>query len=111
MQINTGQYLLRGGQFTCKRCHSTEGGAREVVKVVPQSLQDTEAAPDEWAATRQPGLQRELRDLLRVKPKERKKRLRALQLELHPDKQVPDRRKYAQPLFLLVQAEWEATEA
>ena len=35
-------------------------------------------------------------------------RLRALQLELHPDKQPEERRSVVQPLFLLVQKEWES---
>ena len=38
----------------------------------------------------------------------RRQRLRALQLELHPDKQPEDRRSVVQPLFLLVQQEWES---
>ena len=37
-----------------------------------------------------------------------RQRLRALQLELHPDKQPEDRRSVVQPLFLLVQREWES---
>lgn len=34
--------------------------------------------------------------------------MRALQLELHPDKQPEQRRSAVQPLFLLVQKEWES---
>eukprot|EP00434_Breviolum_minutum_P001110 symbB.v1.2.000970.t1/scaffold39.1/size394969/14 len=41
---------------------------------------------------------------------ERRSQLRALQLELHPDKQEPERRTHAQLLFLLVQAKWEHCE-
>ena len=37
-----------------------------------------------------------------------RQQLRALQLELHPDKQPEDRRVAVQPLFLLVQTAWES---
>jgi len=97
------RYLIRNGCHTCERCCAAQDKGK-VTAVLG-------GFPDEWAATRKPQLERELRDLLRVAPKERKKRLRALQLELHPDKQAPERRQAAQPLFLLVQEEWEATEA
>lgn len=71
----------------------------------------SDSSADDWFAARLPQLQRELKDLLRIPPKQRKKRLRALQLELHPDKQVAERTKHTLPMFLLVQEEWDATEA
>jgi hypothetical protein len=42
---------------------------------------------------------------------ERRFALRQLQRELHPDKQPPELRPHAQPLFMVVQKEWEVGEA
>lgn len=67
-----------------------------------------EAPPDEWAVDRLKLLQIELQDLRQSTLTNRKRRIRSLQLELHPDKQPPERQKSASALFLLVQAEWEA---
>jgi len=57
----------------------------------------------------------ELRDLQWCNLNERKTRLRALQLELHPNKQPPDarlqHRALAQVLFLMLQREWEESQA
>uniref|UniRef100_A0A7S4QN57 Uncharacterized protein n=1 Tax=Alexandrium monilatum TaxID=311494 RepID=A0A7S4QN57_9DINO len=64
-------------------------------------------ALEEWSDGRLRQLQEELRQLGCCRPAERRARLRALQLELHPDKQPPELRKAAQPLFLMVQREWE----
>ena len=61
-----------------------------------------------WAASRMAQLKRELREINGMAPSSRRSQLRALQLELHPDKQPEGRRLAAQPLFLLVQSEWEA---
>jgi len=54
---------------------------------------------------------KELIELEHLEPAERRSRLRALQRELHPDKQPPELRALAQPLFHLVQREWEVDEA
>jgi len=106
----TGRFQVHGGQLTCDRCHRSRpraaaGGAARRLG------QKTGSGPEAWASARMQQLRRELRDLRRSKPQDRKKRLRGLQLELHPDKQPPENRKQAQPLFLLVQEEWEATKA
>jgi hypothetical protein len=52
-------------------------------------------------------LRKELIALDNCDPSERKKGLRHLQRELHPDKQPPELRVPVQPLFHLVQREWE----
>eukprot|EP00971_Amphidinium_carterae_P326549 6457410-Amphidinium_carterae.2 len=53
----------------------------------------------------------ELHDLAVADCDVRRRQLRLLQLELHPDKQPVSRRIHAQQLFLLVQEEWEKNEA
>lgn len=63
-----------------------------------------------WAAERIERLRSELHGLDRCSLSERRAHLRRLQLELHPDKQPPERREHAQPLFHLVQREWERWE-
>lgn len=75
----------------------------------PAEQDDSEGA--RWAASRMEQLRKELCELDRRTPEEKKKRLRGLQRELHPDKQPEEFRAYAQPLFLLVQREWEITAA
>mmetsp|Transcript_16694 Transcript_16694/g.35389 ORF Transcript_16694/g.35389 Transcript_16694/m.35389 type:complete len:582 (-) Transcript_16694:176-1921(-) len=65
----------------------------------------------QWAETRMERLRKELIDLDRCEgASARRSRLRALQRELHPDKQPPELRAHAQPLFHLVQREWELVE-
>lgn len=75
----------------------------------PEPEDDSEGA--RWAASRMVLLRKELIELDQCTLEERKKRLRNLQRELHPDKQQEDLRSYAQPLFLLVQREWELLAA
>jgi len=62
---------------------------------------------EQWAFARLEELQEELRALDGLSQDLRRTRLRRLQLELHPDKQPPERRVLSQPLFLLVQDRWE----
>jgi len=66
-----------------------------------------EEAAKQWAASRRSRLHRELRELQHCDSSTRHSRLRALQLELHPDKQPPELREHAKVLFVLVQEEWE----
>jgi len=63
-----------------------------------------------WAAARMVRLRNELHGLDSCSKAERRAHLRRLQLELHPDKQPPERRERAQRLFHLVQREWERWE-
>lgn len=69
------------------------------------------SAEEQWAAERMARLRKELQALDGKSPAERRSGLRALQRELHPDKQPPELRVHAQPLFMLVQKEWEVEEA
>lgn len=104
-----GRYLLmKGPSFLCEICRSSSLLGNDKRQLATRNTSD---ASDQWASTRLPRLQRELRDLQRCPPSERKRRLRGLQLELHPDKQPPERRPSAGRLFHLVQEEWEATLA
>eukprot|EP00929_Paragymnodinium_shiwhaense_P096535 TRINITY_DN5813_c0_g1_i1.p1 TRINITY_DN5813_c0_g1~~TRINITY_DN5813_c0_g1_i1.p1 ORF type:complete len:594 (-),score=125.73 TRINITY_DN5813_c0_g1_i1:351-2132(-) len=66
---------------------------------------------EKWAAARMDQLRKDLIALDKCEPSEVKKRLRQLQRELHPDKQPPEMRVHCQPLFHLVQKEWEVREA
>jgi len=70
---------------------------------------DSEGA--KWAGERLASLRKELQALDGKPLAERRQKLRALQRELHPDKQPPELRAYTQPLFMLVQREWELDEA
>lgn len=63
-----------------------------------------------WAQERMAKLRKELQELDGLSPPERRVRIRALQRELHPDKLPEDLRQHAQPLFLLVQKEWEVDQ-
>ncbi|CAE7751538.1 fhkC, partial [Symbiodinium sp. CCMP2456] len=64
-----------------------------------------------WASTRMAQLRQELRGLRGLSTSARKAHIRALQLELHPDKQPEERRQEAKRLFLLVQSEWETLQS
>lgn len=64
-----------------------------------------------WAAERMGRLRKELQLLDRKSHAERRFALRQLQRELHPDKQPAEMRAHAQPLFMMVQKEWEVAEA
>lgn len=64
-----------------------------------------------WAAERMQKLRKELQALDGKSHAERRFALRQLQRELHPDKQPPEMRSHAQPLFMMVQKEWEISEA
>lgn len=75
----------------------------------PNAENDSEGAL--WAAARLVQLQKELIELDKLEAAEKRVRLRSLQRELHPDKQPPDLRVHVQPLFHLVQREWEVDEA
>eukprot|EP00747_Dinoflagellata_sp_TGD_P186081 gnl/TRDRNA2_/TRDRNA2_42930_c0_seq1.p1 gnl/TRDRNA2_/TRDRNA2_42930_c0~~gnl/TRDRNA2_/TRDRNA2_42930_c0_seq1.p1 ORF type:complete len:659 (-),score=148.18 gnl/TRDRNA2_/TRDRNA2_42930_c0_seq1:88-2064(-) len=66
-----------------------------------------ERAARAWAKDRRKRLEQELREAERFAPDRRRTFLRALQRELHPDKQPLYMRAHTQPLFLLVQHEWE----
>lgn len=70
-----------------------------------------ESEEERWAKERMSKLRKELQELDAMTPADRRLRLRALQRELHPDKLSPDLRQHAQPLFHLVQKEWEVNEA
>lgn len=73
---------------------------------------DTETLEREkWASERLVKLQKELRDLEGCEAAERKRGIRVLQRELHPDKQPPEMHVHVQPLFHIVQREWEVVEA
>lgn len=56
-------------------------------------------------------LRTELCELDGLEPGERKARLRTLQRELHPDKQPPEMHKHTEPLFHMVQRQWEVDES
>lgn len=64
-----------------------------------------------WANERMAKLRKELIEIDKLPHTEKRTKLRALQRELHPDKQPPELRVHAQPLFHLVQKEWEVCEA
>mmetsp|Transcript_79552 Transcript_79552/g.208919 ORF Transcript_79552/g.208919 Transcript_79552/m.208919 type:complete len:609 (-) Transcript_79552:174-2000(-) len=64
-----------------------------------------------WANERMAKLRKELQEVDKLEHSEKRSKLRALQRELHPDKQPPELRVHAQPLFHLVQKEWEMCEA
>eukprot|EP00931_Biecheleriopsis_adriatica_P028581 TRINITY_DN17040_c0_g1_i1.p1 TRINITY_DN17040_c0_g1~~TRINITY_DN17040_c0_g1_i1.p1 ORF type:complete len:595 (-),score=102.56 TRINITY_DN17040_c0_g1_i1:148-1932(-) len=66
---------------------------------------------EKWAKERMEKLRKELQALDQLPQTERRSRLRALQRELHPDKLPEELRAHAQPLFHLVQKEWEVNEA
>jgi len=66
---------------------------------------------DAWHALRSRHLDAELSVLRRRRPEERRSCLRALRLELHPDKQPIERRSAASELFTRVQLEWEKLHA
>eukprot|EP00930_Biecheleria_cincta_P019075 TRINITY_DN14671_c0_g1_i2.p1 TRINITY_DN14671_c0_g1~~TRINITY_DN14671_c0_g1_i2.p1 ORF type:complete len:591 (-),score=167.74 TRINITY_DN14671_c0_g1_i2:80-1852(-) len=68
-----------------------------------------EAAAKLWQAERRHDLLQELQAIDALRDDERHRRLRALQLELHPDKH-PRRQQQAQALFLLVQERWEESD-
>eukprot|EP00930_Biecheleria_cincta_P062973 TRINITY_DN48435_c0_g1_i1.p1 TRINITY_DN48435_c0_g1~~TRINITY_DN48435_c0_g1_i1.p1 ORF type:complete len:625 (-),score=87.90 TRINITY_DN48435_c0_g1_i1:118-1776(-) len=70
-----------------------------------------ESEEERWARERMAKLRKELQELDAMTPVDRRLRLRALQRELHPDKLSPELRPHAQPLFHLVQKEWEVNEA
>lgn len=113
-----GRYLLRKGRPLCAPCrNSHDTGRYKVDGEVPQrrpglKLDQHFLQPEQWVSTRLKQLQRELSELRsHCALRERKKRLRSLQLELHPDKQPPEMRSHVQPLFLLVQQGWEAALA
>lgn len=81
---------------------------RKTQQTQSQLLAVAEDCPaSSWAKQRRDQLVKEIREIDTLKNAEQRVRLRALQLELHPDKQQPDRREHAQLLFLLVQAKWE----
>eukprot|EP00435_Cladocopium_sp_Y103_P068526 s178_g31.t1 len=68
-----------------------------------------EAMKAAWAA-RQRRLQQQLAEVDFCAAEERRARLRALQLELHPDKHQEGHQRFAQEMFLLVQSRWEEDE-
>jgi len=74
----------------------------------PPKVESTE---ERWARERMTKLRKELQELDAMTPADRRIRLRTLQRELHPDKLSPELRPHAQPLFHLVQKEWEVNEA
>lgn len=96
---------------------ASEGSARRR-RSAPASQDREEQFDDDedsdcprWARERLVRLREELKALAPLEPQERRKQLRALQRELHPDKQPAELREYANPLFLIVQKEWEIEEA
>lgn len=89
------------------RPSSAPAGGRAAAAAVTED--DSEGA--KWAAERMGRLRKELQALDDKSQAERRLALRQLQRELHPDKQPPEMRPYAQPLFMLVQKEWEVGEA
>lgn len=77
----------------------------------PKFEPEPESAGALWAKARLAKLRKELQELNNLEPAERRLRIRALQRELHPDKLPEDLRPHAQPLFHIVQREWEVDEA
>lgn len=69
-----------------------------------------EEAAKLWALERRRSLLAELDVIDAMGSTDRRARLRALQLELHPDKHQRTHRSHAQELFLLVQSRWEEDE-
>lgn len=69
-----------------------------------------EEAVNERLLERHSKLVSELSDLRSCPPQERRQRLRALQLELHPDKQEASLQTRIRPLFCLVQDAWKQWE-
>lgn len=85
------------------------GVVRPPAKKEPPKVQES---PGElWAKARLAKLRKELQELNNMEPAERRVRIRGLQRELHPDKLPEDLRPHAQPLFHIVQREWEVDEA
>lgn len=75
------------------------------------AVNEAESEGGVWAAERMERLRKELQAIDEKSPADKRFALRQLQRELHPDKQPPELRPHAQPLFMLVQKEWEITEA
>ena len=71
---------------------------------------EADRAAAQWAQERRTRLLGELLIVDFCGGSERRTRLRALQLELHPDKHDRARQPYAQEMFLLVQSRWEEDE-
>lgn len=70
-----------------------------------------EAMKATWAARRRRLLQQlAVAEVDFCAPEQRRTRLRALQLELHPDKHQEGHQHFAQEMFLLVQSRWEEDE-
>merc|ERR1712232_1383694 len=62
---------------------------------------------EEWFQQRRSRLIEELDELSGCSFSECKQRLRVLQLELHPDKHLPESQTHVQKLFCLVQGAWD----
>jgi hypothetical protein len=95
----------RGPAASAGRPHSAPPGPR------PPGTAEEDSEGAIWAAGRLARLRKELQGLDDKPRAERRSGLRSLQRELHPDKQPPELRSHAQPLFMLVQREWEMDEA
>jgi len=90
------------------RPQSSQSSRGRAYSVGAGSAEDSGAR---WAEERLADLQGELVRVRRYDVPLRRRALRGLQRELHPDKQQPEMQKHAQLLFQLVQVEWEALEA
>ncbi|CAJ1342670.1 unnamed protein product [Effrenium voratum] len=75
---------------------------------IEQAEQEQEL--EEMWARRRVRLMQELAQVDGYGPEQRRSRLRALQLELHPDKHRGGDQRFAQEMFLLVQGRWEEDE-
>ena len=82
----------------------------KVGEIAEEGDADIQRAAAEWAQERRSRLRLELSVVDFCGATERRSRLRALQLELHPDKHDPARQAYAQEMFLQVQSRWEEDE-
>jgi len=101
--VNPSQHNPRV-QYGGPSCHLGANALSET------DMQSKIQAAELWASSRRKQLLEELDQLHDLDSTTRRKRLRALKLELHPDKHPPLRRPYTQPLFLLVQSKWELNE-
>eukprot|EP00927_Polykrikos_kofoidii_P071299 TRINITY_DN67590_c0_g1_i1.p1 TRINITY_DN67590_c0_g1~~TRINITY_DN67590_c0_g1_i1.p1 ORF type:complete len:579 (+),score=87.91 TRINITY_DN67590_c0_g1_i1:50-1786(+) len=96
-----------------RRNNTSDGGGSSAVSAAATAATPPPQASDgeKWAVSRMDRLRKELIELDKRELSERKKGLRRLQRELHPDKLSPELRVHAQPLFHMVQREWEVTMA
>eukprot|EP00434_Breviolum_minutum_P040540 symbB.v1.2.036025.t1/scaffold4988.1/size32064/3 len=91
------------------RAQSQRRDGSPELQTKPENSDSNGCVEAAWALRRQ-RLLKELAEVDWCAPEERRSRLRALQLELHPDKHQQGQQQFAQEMFLLVQSRWEEDE-